>query len=134
MQTTRLPYNGSALPAIAETVVLLDTTLVGGHNPSADRAAGAMTHLVGVRWFVYSIWHDESATLNGYFKTKKADGDLTAWRQFYSQSLVPGSLASLDEVLVEPYEHVKFEVVNGGTAQTAFEVNAVLSNRGGSAS
>jgi hypothetical protein len=124
----RVKYLGTALPVGATTVSLYDSTLNDADRAAVDLGAGKLNS-AGERWFVYSVFHDQTATVNGFFKCKKADGTLSAWRQFYTLALIPGALSSVDEVFIEPYQHVKFEWVNGGITQTIFDENLILSDQ-----
>lgn len=126
---TRIRYQGTALPAISETVSLYDSTLniASTHNPPNDLGAGRLQGSC-IRWFAYSIHHDQDAAVNGYFKCLKEDGTLSPWRPFYTQALTAGAVASTFEAYIEPYDHVKFELVNGAAAQTEFDPQIVLSD------
>lgn len=127
----RYPYQGVELPTGATTVVLYDSTL----NTPEDTDKGAQRlHGAGIRWAAYAIWHDQDATVNGFFKTKKQDGTLSPWRLFYTQAITGAAVASADEVYIETFEHVKFEMLNGGITQTAFEPNFILSDQRAKAS
>lgn len=124
---TRVPYQGTALPGAAETVVLYDSTITGVHNPPASLGAGKIQGCC-LRWICYSIHHDEAATVNGSFRRVLPDGTLSPWRPFYTQALTAGALASSFEAFIEPYDHVKLELVNGGAAQTEFDPQVVLTD------
>ena len=122
---TRLPYQGSALPGNAEVTSLYDSTINNDSTP--DRGAG-IAQQAGIKWFVWAIFHDQTGTVNGYFKRRLPDGTLSVWRAFYSQASAGGATADLDEVYIEPYDHVKFEWVNGATPQTIFDTQLIKSD------
>lgn len=112
--TPKVKYTGVALPGIAETVTLFDTSLM----PMAN-----WLQLCGLRRFVADIAHNQAGTINFY---KSADRGAT-WLLVGTQAApVPAAGTSLFDILVEPYGDWKIEWVNGGAAQTTWAVDMAL--------
>lgn len=113
---TRVKYGGAALPADSDTEVLFNSTLNGVH-------AKRWLHSAGCRRFSYAIDHDQDGTVKGYWSTDQG----TTWVEFYSTAHALADSPAEGDVFIEPYDDVKFEWDNGGTTQTTFDPNLILS-------
>lgn len=113
--TTRLSYSGTALPTDSDTFVLFSTQGTGFWS-------GFLQHTCTKR-FVVDIQNSHAGTLNTY----KSDDGGTNWKQTGSIP-VAATTATVNvlDVVVEHYRDFKCEWVNGGTTQTAFEIDMAL--------
>ena len=120
-------YIGAALPESSDTETVFDTTKM--FNADSATSYESFKHfltMTNMRWFRYSIWNDQTGTLNFYRST---DGG-TTWRRFKTTSVAIASAdANEDDILVEGYQDFKAEWVNGGTNQTVFDINLSLARR-----
>lgn len=108
---TRIKYTDTALPTDSDTFVLYDSSL--------DNVPIAVSQDAR---FVYSIHHDQTATVKGYSKTASDDN----WREFTSTTHAGASTPAVGDVFIVGMFHVKFEWVNGGVTQTVFTPTLAL--------
>lgn len=114
--THRIKYQGTALPEDTDTELLWSTV----DSLFTDGGAG---RYLGLAWFVAAIWNSHAGTVNAYFSNDKG----TTWRLFQTETYSAlgadsnAAAANIAEFYIEPYEHVKFEWVNGGDTQTIFD-------------
>jgi len=105
-------YTDTALPGIAATVNLYDSSLDGVE----------LAHL-GVQRISWSIKHSGALTVKAYHRNE-AD---TAWIQIYdSGSLAAPALTSRHDLYIGDFRHVKVDVLNGAAAQTTFDPQVAL--------
>lgn len=117
------PSTNPALPTGSGNYAIWSSVKDGGPGGSAGQVGGA-----GVCWFVASIWNSRAGTLNGYFSN---DGG-SNWHLIKAETfaaLSGNNPATTAEFYIEPYEHVKFEWLNGGTTQEVFVPNFCLSTQ-----
>lgn len=83
----------------------------------------------GIKRFVLDLEHSHACTLNWY---RSADRG-TNWIQLGTEILAAPAASSttIRDFLVEGYPDWKLELVNGGTAQSPFDVNMVLTDERG---
>ena len=109
---SRIKYQGTALPGNAERVVLFNSENLGVSPIHFD-----------VQRFTYDIDHSHSATVEGY----KRNADSSAWVRFYTQAITASATAtSRADVFVGGLKAFKFEVLNGATPQTKFDVDCTI--------
>lgn len=114
--TTTVKYIGTALPTDSDTFTLFDTTSTGHWT-------GMLAHTQTCRVLV-DIKHSHNGTLKSY---KSKDGG-TNWVAMSSQAVTASAATSAADYLVEGLRDFKLEWVNGGTTQTTFVADIVLSS------
>lgn len=108
----RISYEGIPTPGIGATAVFLDTT--------ANSAYGRkLFSSHGLARFVLDVKHDQPFTLRAW----KSDDLGGTWYQMSDLSIaVPSLSTTVRDFLVEGYEDFRIEALNGGTAQTVWNV------------
>lgn len=112
--TVPIKYTGIALPLGSNTYELFNL----------EPVYNAIAH--DVKRVLFDFINSHTITVNGYWKETPEASD---WEQFFSQSLTApgaGSTNPLD-ITVEGKRIIRFDLVNGGTNQTEFNVNMALS-------
>jgi hypothetical protein len=77
----------------------------------------------GLKWYALSLRHSHAGTVNVY----ERETDTGTLRLVKTQAVTPGTENSFVSCYVEPFRQVVVQFVNGGSAQTTFEVNQVFS-------
>lgn len=109
----KLKYSGSVPGADASTYTLF-SSIVGGNVPGQPLG----NTLDQMRRYLLTIKNVAAGTLNGYVS---ADRGMT-WQQFYGETMVAHTVPVDRAIRFDASKDVKFEWVNGGTAQTAWYV------------
>jgi hypothetical protein len=120
---TKVKYTGSVPGADANTYNILNS--ISGGWP------GNWPAQYGVYKVVIDIHHDNAGTLKWY-KTQDDLGVASpTWVQMGQLAVAaPAATAGTQlEVFVEAEKHVKIDWVNGGAAQTTFQVDISLSSQ-----
>lgn len=115
-QPIQIPYQDTALPTDSDTFVLWNS-----ENFLPQGAANMLANM-GVNRWTASLWLSQDGTVNGY----RRETGSSAWRKFYTNALTAGTEALQEDVFIGGYGEVKFEFVNGGVTQTAFDVRQAL--------
>jgi hypothetical protein len=89
--------------------------------------------MLGVKRFVLDLKHSHTITLRWY----KSDDRGTNWNQIGEEASIAAPAATdttTRDFFVEPYADWKLDLINGGSAQTTFEIDMVMTDeRGGAA-
>lgn len=121
----RLKYTGTAPGANTDVYTIFSTvaTAAAGTGSVAANLPRDFAVWCNFHSYHYDIKHSQAGTMRGYHSL---DGG-TTWVQFYDTgSLAAPTLTSKDVVLVEGFRDIKFEWVNGGSAQVTWVVNQDL--------
>lgn len=116
-----VPYAGSTPGANSASYLLLDTTALTGaiqeHNEREER---------GIVRYLLSLKNSHLGTLKGY---GSPDGGVN-WYQFLERAVPPATVRRTNDfsVRIDHHKDVKFEWVNGGSAQTTWYVAQALTS------
>lgn len=124
MAATEVKYTDTALPTDSDTFVLFNSENL------LPVGAANMINNCGWQRYTATIWHSQNGTVNGYFR----DTGSATWRKFFAAAKTAGTEASTVDVLIGGMGEVKFEWVNGGVTQTAFDIKQALDTDRGAAS
>lgn len=126
-QTVPVVVSPTAPGADANTYVLFATVAVTGTGYSFPNPGWGKYYLGmhGLKRLVLDLKHNAALTLNPY---KSSDRGVT-WHQLDTEAVaVPAATESTTRTyLVEEYADFKLEAVNGGSAQTTWNVSVALS-------
>ena len=132
MSHSIIQYAGTTPGTDSNTYVILATTLpaapTNAMNMNRDNACPAnYAGLAGIRKVALTLKHSHLGTLNLYASIDRG----TNWRQMDTIAVAtPAATASdLFEFLVEGMRDFKIEWVNGGTAQSPWEVTIAFSDQ-----
>lgn len=117
-EIVQIKYAGTAPGADANTYNLFDSTVA---FPGARMAQGA-----GLARLVISMKNVGGA---GTVKLYASDDRGVTWRQVYDSGSVAAPAAStsnLFDLLIEPYPDFKADWINGGSAQTTWQIDIAL--------
>ena len=119
MTTTRVKYTGTALPTDSDVHVLFDTTV-------AFASGANLFQLSGTKRFLLDIKNSHAGTLKMY----KSDDRGTNWNQIDQVSVAAAAAtdSNVYDLLVALYRDWKIEWTNGGTTQTTFEIDQMLTD------
>lgn len=130
-EVVRLKYAGSTPGADSSTYNLLNTALSTNFMPAN------LAQALGLRWFNWDISNDKVCTLKGY----KSGDRGTTWTQFYERVVPPSPntataanglsvmpQSNWGQVYIEDFQDVKFDIVNGGSAQGTWLVDLSLAS------
>lgn len=115
MTFSRIKYTGSTPGADTDTYNLYDST---------ENGVEGLFALAGLKKFVVDIKHDTAGTLKWYKSNDKG----VSWEQIGEEAIgIPAATATTyKEYTVEPYLHWKIDWVNGGSAQSPWDVDMAL--------
>ncbi len=111
----RITYTGAPLPGAAQVVTLFDTTV------AAEMASFAS--LVGAHRIYGTISHDQSGTVS---IQKSVDRGLN-WRNV--DSTASAAPSTVFDYVIEGFRDFRVRWTNGGTPQTIFEPDVVLTDQ-----
>lgn len=108
----RITYTGGTPGADANTYTIVNTDSMEGLTPAH----------AGLSWVAVDIAHDAAGTINWYKKVG------SGWRQVGTEAIAapPANTSTRRDFNIEPLRGFRLEWVNGGAAQTFFDVDAVL--------
>lgn len=118
---SRVTYNAGTPGADTNTYNMYNSVIAGG---------GPVMGARGVKKVALDLKNSHVGTLKAY----KSDDHGVNWNQIYQESIAAAAATSswLREWLVESYADWKLDWVNGGSAQTTWEVDvSLLNERGG---
>lgn len=115
MLLSRITYTGDTPGADTNTYVLYD---------SSTNGVQALAALAGIKELTVDIKHDSAGTLNSY---KSKDRGVT-WEQIDSRAIAAPAATdtTYEDFPQEPYLDFKLEWVNGGAAQSPWDVDMAL--------
>lgn len=123
-EQTVVKYQDTALPVVDTAVTLF--------NSATAFPPGGCFHLLGLRWFQYTIVTGTSdGTGSGVVTGSYSNDNGVNWTVFFTgRTITPGNASAgtpeIDEVYVGQYRDVRFQFTQSTKATTIFQANLAL--------